>query len=747
MSSWVSIGNISRNWRPSSPRRLTDFEIDDILSALPAPRTNDPFTANIVRDETGKELKKKLRKIKIVPDAIPQLKDRITRKHWQSQAIPGSSVGLTASESIGSTATQTTLNTFHTSGSSKSVSRGNAALSNMIYARVDPPGCLMNIHFRNKHMTPKEILTRYMPIIEACNVSDLLTGHELIILNNYADLYQQFPWLELAKNLQQRIVPSDENRFCLTALQLKVDILKMIKHRITMAKLSSILESEKPVSSVTCVYSTLDQGTILLFPRPPGTVVDFVTELDFYRSSVLPEISKRRVKGLDGVSDFRTITRAVTMLIKEQNLIDENHTYYDRYSQVSGRFWEIILDEELSKETGVGIPDLLNLLELCGVPRGSFSRLDEFSHVIALPSDVTKGPREIINDRVSTEEKKYEDDLNNLALLISSDAAPAQHRANLRRYNNYPYPELLRVAYFNYAEALGDNIKGLYAIKGIDRNRSYSNNIHTINATLGIEAMATYYVKGLYKIITDSGNKVHAANLITTADCIASTGRPRGVRFTGLVARQPYGHLSNATVQKAIDVFTKGAAFGGFESINNASAAVTMGVPVTNGNGMNQVAQFILMEDGKEELFVEDDVYVSHEKNPNTEKLRIEFREARSKRVAAIQEFEEGAEIKPFVLDMATISQTGLLFDIGEGVTVREIRSAGLKFPVELPIEKFRPGTETILLDFLQNHKTRKNNRRARFNYHEFLAVAERPLRYVIPTEQDVKNLIEYLER
>lgn len=761
--SWVPLAGVNRKFDAEPPRKLTSEEIHDILSAVPEPRTADPFTAKLVVQETRKDMHKKLRSLSIVPKAIPELKRRLIKTHWNSQAIPGSSVGLTSSEAIGSTATQTTLNTFHTSGSSKNITHGNAALSNFIYARAEPPGAMLTIHFHDKHMTPKEILTQKMPLINSCYIKDLLVGHQMIAVQSEQYMTERFPWLKQAAYLQQRsaILPTSSAIYSYTVLELKINVTKMIKHRVTMSRLSALLESERPQSSVLCIYSTLEEGTIILVPRPPNFVgPDFITELDFYRVSVLPELEKRRVRGIEGVSDFRTITRSVASYIKKQVLIDADH---HRYPSIRGRrekFWEVFLDDEMHKQTGIGHEDLLTLMGLCGIPRSSFSLLEsptrenpyvEVSYLVMLPAESTSGPRDIINRKVDAAQKEYDEQLNRIATeVIKYAPGSREHRAEMRAYNNYPYPPILRAAYFTFAEALGDKIKELYMLRGIDRRHSYSNNIHMINGTLGIEAMATFYTKGLYKIITDAGNKVHAANLITPTDCIASTGRPRGVRFTGLVARQPNGHMSNATVQKAMEIFTKSAAFGGFESVKNASAAVSMGVTVSNGDGMNPVAQIFVNKNGVEEMVIEDAVYTAHEKDPRTEELREQFLEKRRQHNYQLNlHVDENSEIKPFVMEgMVTLPQTGVFLGAIK-TKVKPIVSKGLKFPGPMVIATFNIASNPlqVLNNFLRRHVVQQKKREGEINYQEFLAVSERPLDYKIPSLVELKNLVAYLQR
>lgn len=731
--SWVPVDGLEGVNLENTPRRLTETEINRVLAAIPPPTTPDPVTARIVQEQTAESMRRDLMKIELVPKAIDLFIQKIVKQHWKSQVVPGSSVGLTSSEAIGSTATQTTLNTFHSSGSAKSASFGISALSNFIYARPKPPGTFMYIHFRRKHMTPREILQTKMPLISACYIPELISSIDLVMIEDYRKLFAEFPWLNSAKDIQNRpLWNAQGHSFCRTALKFKINVSKMIKHKITMGKLAALLESEKPKSSIFAIYSSLEEGTLLLFPFLRENLGDLYSELDFYQTSILTDIVDKRVKGIAEVTNFRTISKPMNLLVREQN------------KTLDGK-WELILDDDFARQFGVGAEDLLHLFELSGIPRQSVMFTGEYAALVSLPPGETRHPMTIVSDAVRVVKDKHNLELDEMAKTISRlDHTSAQYRQATRKFNNYPYPELLRADQITYAEADGHNIKALYALPGIDRNLSYSTNIHVINETLGIEAVWNFYVKGLYKTITDAGNSVHAANLIVTTDCITSTGQPKGVRFTGLVSRQPDGHMSNATMQKAMDVFTKASAFGSMETIENASTAISMGERITNGDGMNPVAQFITKQDGTEKMFLNDEVYLAHEEDPNTEELRRKFNINRAPVPVAVG--EPLGEAAPLVLTGMATLPIGFA-NFGFEIPIPKIESEGLKFPNLPQLVKFPGQDGSLIRDLLRRRSRQQKARQDAFNYHEFLAATKRPVVYRIPTEQDAIALVNYLRQ
>ncbi len=92
------------------PRKLTEQEIQYVTDHFPTAPSADPEAAEVNRKAIVHWMSEELRNVSICPSAIPDLINRIVDQHNKSLVAPGTPVGITASEAVGASATQMTLN-------------------------------------------------------------------------------------------------------------------------------------------------------------------------------------------------------------------------------------------------------------------------------------------------------------------------------------------------------------------------------------------------------------------------------------------------------------------------------------------------------------------------------------------------------------------------------------------------------------------------------------------------------------
>jgi len=163
--------------------------------------------------------------------------------------------------------------------------------------------------------------------------------------------------------------------------------------------------------------------------------------------------------------------------------------------------------------------------------------------------------------------------------------------------------------------------RNLLGLHFIDKQRTTCNNMHTLTNVFGIETARTFIIMRLHDIIKSNSSYVHPAHIIFIAEFITSRGVPFGTTFTG-ISRQPGGHLSLATVERAGKTLTQHALHGRKEDIRNVSASISVGQRMVIGNGMFDIAQDIV-EDNKSKTLINDDVFTAH-KRDETETEEIE---------------------------------------------------------------------------------------------------------------------------
>ena len=228
-------------------------------------------------------------------------------------------------------------------------------------------------------------------------------------------------------------------------------------------------------------------------------------------------------------------------------------------------------------------------------------------------------PSEYVMYKITTAKRAHRDEVNRLTneRITQAGRLPEQQRqAYIKASINLARPLIVTSSEFVIAETDGSNLKELMALPSIDKTRTTCNNMYTITNTLDIEAARTLVIRSLYNTISNTGSYVHPANIMFIAEFITSRGEPYGATYTG-ISRQPGGHLSLATLERAGKVFTQNALHGRKEDIRNVSASVAVGTRAAIGDGMFDIAQDIIENDEVKTL-MNDDLFTAHLRDDNT---------------------------------------------------------------------------------------------------------------------------------
>lgn len=238
------------------------------------------------------------------------------------------------------------------------------------------------------------------------------------------------------------------------------------------------------------------------------------------------------------------------------------------------------------------------------------------------------GPGDYVNAKIIAEKRGREEEIsiaNNEAMVEARKLESAGQREAgaelLKRARNLPRTVLMKAAEFIIAETDGSNLLEIMTLEGIDKERTTCNNMHVIAETLGIEAARNFVIQALSNTIANNNSYVNPAHITFIAEFITSRGEPFGATFTG-ISRQPGGHLSLSTLERAGKVFTQNALFGRKEDIRNVSAAVMVGERMSLGSGAFDVAQDIV-EDGVAKTLMNSDLFTGLERDDETAKLLL----------------------------------------------------------------------------------------------------------------------------
>ena len=231
-------------------------------------------------------------------------------------------------------------------------------------------------------------------------------------------------------------------------------------------------------------------------------------------------------------------------------------------------------------------------------------------------------PSEYVMARVTADKRTRNAEIKRLTdenIKAAQDLPEEQRKDLIRRPVDVPRTQLMIASEFVIAETEGSNLKELMALPNIDKTRTTCNNMYTIAATLGIEAARTFVIRALNNTISNTGSYVHPMNIMFIAEFITSRGEPYGATYTG-ISRQPGGHLSLATLERAGKVFTQSALHGRKEDIRNVSASIAMGARMAIGDGAFDIAQDIV-QNGVPKTIINDDLFTALDEDDATKQL------------------------------------------------------------------------------------------------------------------------------
>ncbi|MEM5804083.1 MAG: hypothetical protein QW350_05115 [Candidatus Aenigmatarchaeota archaeon] len=657
------------------PRKLTDSEIEEIVNQMPYGPSADRVSAETIRNCIMEWIRETLKEVQICPSAIPELIERIKEQHYKSLITPGTPVGIAAAEAVGATTTQMTLNTFHSSGSAKSASFGIEAMKDLLFARknLKNEGC--KIYFKNKTISYEEVLN-YRSVIVGSMVSDFIKGYDIdspqklkrYWWHEYTEklLNKELPNSSMVLRLFLNINEMYKHRVT----------IKKIGEVIESEDPKIVVVYGPMSDGIIDVYPSLEiSESKTIKGKLKSLISQELSELTYFETVIIPELKNIKVKGISGIKSLIPVVipvlRMVLYEVKSKNnqwllyynqsfmkssglssenliklcknakiqiinekeqylvvempndryrlgngdviLIKDNETYYKIeqnliFKDLNHIYKEIInlektddgYREKLDNSVYVYFKDIFNINGKTYRKVFNLILQDEiYYEKVQIDKNLIKElkPTEYIQDKISIDKRERNSKIKEL-LKVQSNV-------------NIPRTELIKSAEFVIAETEGSNLIELLSLPFIDKTRTTCNNVHVIAKTFGIEAARVFLIKALYDTISNTGSYIHPMNIMLIAEFITNRGEPYGVTYTG-ISRQPGGHLSLATLERARGVFTQNALFGRKEDIHNVSASVAVGARMAIGNGYFDIIEEI-KEGNKTKYIVNDDLFTTFE--------------------------------------------------------------------------------------------------------------------------------------
>lgn len=232
----------------SAKRFLTSSEIQECLNFVLLRKQVPYEIAKTQQENIQHILRKQLEQVNIYPSQIPSLKETIERKFLTTQISAGSMVGALAATSIGEPMTQLVLNSFHSSGISKSnVTTGVPRMEELINVSTINKMCGMKLYFKDsdhtdvvtlrnickqhiEHVTIQSIVEK--KIISECSKLDEIDEYKNIDKNDWNDWHDY-----------HSLMISDTYKTCNWCVILKINKTKLFQIKKTLTDIAEMIDA------------------------------------------------------------------------------------------------------------------------------------------------------------------------------------------------------------------------------------------------------------------------------------------------------------------------------------------------------------------------------------------------------------------------------------------------------------------------------------------------------------------------
>lgn len=156
----------------------------------------------------------------------------------------------------------------------------------------------------------------------------------------------------------------------------------------------------------------------------------------------------------------------------------------------------------------------------------------------------------------------------------------------------------------------GSNLEEIFEVKGVDKDKTRTNNIHEVAAVLGIEAARQSIIEEIKKVLNQQGLEVNERYISLVSDAMTSTGGIKGVTRMGIISEKK-SILARASFETPIKHFVNATITGVKDELASVIENIILNQPVPVGTGLPGLLVKVVGPLTKE---------IKESKNPETEK-------------------------------------------------------------------------------------------------------------------------------
>jgi DNA-directed RNA polymerase subunit A" len=131
----------------------------------------------------------------------------------------------------------------------------------------------------------------------------------------------------------------------------------------------------------------------------------------------------------------------------------------------------------------------------------------------------------------------------------------------------------------------GTSFKNVVKIEGVDVFRTVTNNLHEVEAVLGIEATRQLIINEVVKVLDNQGIDIDIRHIMLVADTMTMSGKLLGISRYGIVREKP-SILARASFETPIKHLFNAAISGEIDELNSVIENVMINQPVPLGTGL-----------------------------------------------------------------------------------------------------------------------------------------------------------------
>ena len=479
--------------------------------------------------------------------------------------------------------------TFHQSGSSRTVSTGIDAMRELINAQKKRKNPSMSIHFTNKRLSFEEVYAKRGEFTNI-TVGNVVAEYDIDPAANLP----RYWWHDAYQRIMKKQIPITS-----WAMRLTLNVNLLYAYKITMEDVARAIEMDTP-PSVICICSPISIGIIDVYPVEAAIGEAIAKEvkaslpleqagITFLNLIVLPNLDNITIKGIKGVKALFPVVVPVWQVVKDEIRVfgDEaiNAVEAEETKSQMRLMWYLVYNKFRMGATGLSIENLRNVCTYVGM-----TIAQETPDYIVVVMPELPG---VMQAAEEAREKKERFDIRRpgkyVQRLIEADEAVAKAYVKERReagetYPRKPISDLERVSSYVYADTNGTNLRGVLVHEEVDIFHTISNDFHEVAAVLGIKAARNLWIKEFLEVIGEEGSYINPRHPVLMADFISNQGLILPITFAG-ASRQPIGAIAKASFERTLETVSEAAAFGRKEAVVSTTASIFTGKRMRMGTG------------------------------------------------------------------------------------------------------------------------------------------------------------------